>query len=124
VFDPVYDERTLMPTKADRFSSDLTGVAAQAQVLAHPARLKILQVLADHDRCICGDIVEALPLAQATVSRHLKALRQAGLVSVSQDGPRSCYCLRVEALESLASEFSSFFAAILPRESETDAAPC
>jgi ArsR family transcriptional regulator len=118
-----------MPSKADRFSTELTDVAAQAQVLAHPARLKILQVLADHGRCICGDIVEALPLAQATVSRHLKALRDAGLVSLTQDGPRSCYCLRVEALEQSASEFASFFGSILPESSDAEPsapepAPC
>jgi ArsR family transcriptional regulator len=105
-----------MPTKADRFSPDLVAVATRAQTLSHPARLKILRVLARHDRCICGDIVEALPLAQATVSRHLKALREAGLVSVEQDGPRSCYCLRTDALRRLSADLSGFLAPLLADE--------
>jgi ArsR family transcriptional regulator len=101
-----------MKTKADLFSADLGELAEAAKALSHPARLKILQVLADHDSCICGDIVDELPLAQATVSRHLKALREADLVTVTTDGPRSCYCLRADTIQSLASQFEHFFDSI------------
>jgi ArsR family transcriptional regulator len=68
------------------------AVAAIAKALAHPARVAILHTLADRP-CICGEIVDVLPLAQATVSQHLKVLRSVGLISGTIDGPRSCYRL-------------------------------
>ena len=102
-----------MQTKSDLFSSDLVYLAEAAKALSHPARLKILRVLADHDTCFCGDIVEKLPLAQATVSRHLKALKDAGLITLTTDGPRSCYCLDVAALEALDEQVDDFFDTVL-----------
>ncbi len=76
-------------------------LAAQAKALAHPARLTVLRTLAAQGTCFCGEIVDVLPLAQATVSQHLRALREAGLVRVTADGPRSCYCLDPEAVARL-----------------------
>ena len=108
-----------MQTKADLFSSDLADLAEAAKALSHPARLKILRVLADHDSCFCGDIVDQLPLAQATVSRHLKALKDAGLITLTTDGPRSCYCLDVEALEALHEQVDAFFATVLEPTAES-----
>jgi DNA-binding transcriptional ArsR family regulator len=70
-------------------------LAALAKGLAHPARVKILRMLEEkpsEDRCVCGDIVNALPLAQSSVSQHLKALKETGWVQGEVDGPRVCYC--------------------------------
>jgi ArsR family transcriptional regulator len=76
-------------------------LAEQLKALAHPARLRIVEVLATRGTCICGQIVEVMPLAQATVSQHLKVLKDAGLLQGTIDGPRSCYCLDADALASL-----------------------
>ncbi len=71
------------------------------RALGHPARLRILRLLAQRKACICGEIVEELPLAQATVSQHLKVLKQAGLITGQIEGPAVCYCLAPGALSSL-----------------------
>ena len=75
--------------------------ARLAGALAHPARVAIVRFLREQGTCICGEIVEVLPLAQSTVSQHLKTLKEAGLVQGETDGPRSCYCLNPMALERL-----------------------
>jgi ArsR family transcriptional regulator len=71
------------------------------KAIGHPARVQILRILARKDACICGDIVEELPLAQSTVSQHLKVLKDAGLVRGDVDGPRVCYCLEPRTLRRL-----------------------
>jgi ArsR family transcriptional regulator len=76
-------------------------LADQLKALAHPARLRIVEVLAARGTCICGQIVEVMPLAQATVSQHLKVLKDAGLLQGTIEGLRSCYCLDVDALARL-----------------------
>ena len=68
-------------------------LALICKAMGHPARIRILQYLKAADRCICGDIVNILPLAQSTVSQHLKILKQAGLVIGEIEGPSTCYCL-------------------------------
>ena len=80
-------------SKKDIFPADTILLADLMKALAHPARIAIVQELARRNQCICGELVEVLPLAQSTVSQHLKALQKAGLVSGTIDGPRSCYCL-------------------------------
>lgn len=75
-------------------------LTARLAALAHPARLRILEILAARGRCVCGAIVEVVPLAQSTVSQHLKVLKEAGLVRGTIDGRRSCYCLDPVALEA------------------------
>ena len=72
------------------------------RALGHPARLSIVRLLAQRKTCMCGEIVEELPLAQATVSQHLKVLKQAGLITGQIEGPAVCYCLAPSALSSLA----------------------
>jgi ArsR family transcriptional regulator len=79
-------------------------LAAACKALAHPARLAILETLALRGSCICGEIVQVLPLSQATVSQHLKVLKEAGLVRGATDGPRSCYCLDGTALRRLRAD--------------------
>lgn len=98
-----------MRTKADLFPEALASLAEQAKALSHPARLAIVEHLAGRDTCLCGDLVDVLPLAQATVSQHLKVLKDAGLVRGEVDGPRSCYCIDRDALASLHEALDAFF---------------
>ena len=72
--------------------------AGICKALGHPARVKIVSHLKTIDQCICGDIVQILPLAQSTVSQHLKILKAAGLIKGEVEGPRTCYCLDHEIL--------------------------
>jgi len=95
--------------KKEEFSSKEQSLAAFAKALAHPARIAILSVLAKKNQCICGEIVEVLPLAQSTVSQHLKELKNAGLIDGETDGPRSCYCINWKAFEKFNSEFNLMF---------------
>lgn len=67
-------------------------LAALARALGHPIRVRILRLLLEREECICGEICDELPVAQSTVSQHLKVLRQAGLIHGEVDGPRTCYC--------------------------------
>lgn len=76
-------------------------VARLCKALGHPARVAILRLLLRRESCVCGEIVEELPLAQATVSQHLKTLKEAGLIRGSVDGPRVCYCVEPAAIERL-----------------------
>ena len=72
---------------------DTDNFAAICKALAHPVRVQIINYLKRIDKCFCGDIVELLPLAQSTVSQHLKILKEAGLIKGEVDGPKTCYCL-------------------------------
>jgi ArsR family transcriptional regulator, arsenate/arsenite/antimonite-responsive transcriptional repressor len=87
-------------------------LADVAKALSHPARIAILRLLAQRGTCICGEIVDDLPLSQSTVSQHLKALKEAGLIRGTIDGPRSCYCLDVPAFEEAASMLADLTAGI------------
>lgn len=80
---------------------------AMLRALAHPARFRIVRLLAVRQACVCGDLVDELPLAQSTVSEHLKVLKDAGIVRGNIEGPNTCYCLEPEALEWLKAEFAS-----------------
>lgn len=76
-------------------------LAALAKALGHPARVQILRLLTRKSTCVCGEIVDELPLAQSTVSQHLKVLKEAGLIRGEVDGPRVCYCIEPRALRRL-----------------------
>lgn len=95
---PASDQADLRPVEGDEADEDL---AALCKALGHPARVKILRILIRRDACICGDIVDELPLAQSTVSQHLKVLKEAGLIRGDVDGPRVCYCIEPRALRRL-----------------------
>ncbi len=97
---PVRDEPDLRPVEGGEADDEL---AILAKAVGHPARVQILRLLARRDTCICGDIVDELPLAQSTVSQHLKVLKDAGLVRGEIDGPRVCYCLEPRTLRRLKS---------------------
>lgn len=95
--------------KKEAFGKKEQDLAEFAKALSHPARIAILKVLAQRNECICGDIVEELPLAQSTVSQHLKELKNAGLVQGTVDGPRSCYCINWKAFEKFNKEMNFLF---------------
>ncbi len=95
--------------KKEEFGKKEQYLAAFAKALAHPARIAILKVLAQKNECICGEIVEVLPLAQSTVSQHLKELSNAGLINGSIDGPRNCYCINWKEFETFKNEFNNLF---------------
>jgi ArsR family transcriptional regulator len=95
--------------KKDEFTQKEQDLALFAKALSHPARIAILKVLAQKNECICGDIVDVLPLAQSTVSQHLKELKNAGLIDGSVDGPRSCYCINWKAFEKINNELGFLY---------------
>jgi ArsR family transcriptional regulator len=88
----------LRPIEGDKADMEL---AAFAKAIGHPARVQILRILVRRTTCVCGDIVEEVPLAQSTVSQHLKVLKEAGLIRGEVDGPRMCYCIEPRALRRL-----------------------
>ena len=88
----------LRPVEGDAADEEL---ALLTKAIGHPARVQILRLLARREACICGDIVDELPLAQSTVSQHLKVLKEAGLIRGEIDGPRVCYCVEPRALRRL-----------------------
>ncbi len=93
------DERVdLRPVEGDDADEEL---ASLSKAIGHPARVKILRILVRRNSCICGDIVDELPLAQSTVSQHLKVLKDAGLIRGDVDGPRVCYCIEPRSLRRL-----------------------
>ncbi len=94
--------------KAD-FSLSDQEMANFAKALSHPARIAIIKILAEQSSCICGEIVEVLPLAQSTVSQHLKELQKAGLVKGTVDGKKSCYCIHWENMDAFKNQLSGLF---------------
>ncbi len=80
-------------TKSEEFSVRDNRISKYAKALSHPARIAILRILISRKDCVCGDIVDELPLSQSTVSQHLKELKLAGLIKGETEGPRVCYCI-------------------------------
>jgi len=98
-------------SKREEFTPEEMRLADVAKALSHPARIRILKILADKNVCICGELVDGLPLAQATVSQHLKELKRVGLIQGEIEGPKTCYCLSrdfiTRAHESLINLFNN-----------------
>ncbi len=88
-------------------------LADYCKALGHPARIAIIKHLMEEDRCICGRIVEVMPLAQSTVSQHLKILKDAGLVKGEVEGPKTCYCIDKEKLQSVIVELQTLNQALI-----------
>lgn len=93
--------------RTDFPNKDIT-LAEFAKALSHPARIAILQKLAEYKECVCGDLVLNLPLAQSTVSQHLKALREIGLIKGEVDGPRSKYCVDWKVFEKYQKQMGAW----------------
>lgn len=102
-------------TKKLEFEAMEQELALYAKALAHPARVAILKILAERNACICGDIVELLPLSQSTVSQHLKELKSSGLITGTIDGPRVCYCIDRDVWEKAKSVFDVLFIDVNPQ---------
>lgn len=88
-------------TPTEVVTPDDARLAKLCKALGHPVRIQILRILMARGVCVCGDLVEELPVAQSTVSQHLKVLKEAGLVQGEIDGPRRCYCIDPDALAEL-----------------------
>lgn len=97
-------------SKADAFSVEQQDLASLSKALAHPARIAIIQYLMNVDSCICGDIVNELPLAQPTVSQHLKELKLAGIVKGNIEGNSICYCIDTDKIKALLGFIQSLVA--------------
>jgi DNA-binding transcriptional ArsR family regulator len=99
-------------TKSIEFTVKDNRLAKYAKALAHPARIAILQLLTKKQTCICGDIVDEIPLSQSTVSQHLKELKEAGLIKGDIEGAKVCYCIDEKewkvAQQSLNNLFDSY----------------
>ena len=101
------------------FSDKDVKIAEWARVISHPARVAILKVLAEKKECICGDLVADLPLAQSSVSQHLKALKDAGLIKGQIEGPKSNYCIDWKNFEKFQVLFSDFSTQLLSKKTKT-----
>lgn len=92
-------------SKSDSFSPEHNEIANLFKALSHPARIAIVQYLLSVDSCICGDIVNELPLAQPTISQHLKELKNANIIKGTIEGTAICYCLNPETMEKIEQYF-------------------
>jgi len=96
----------MMKKKISTEDKSIKRAAEIAKALGHPARVTILKILAQRTTCFCGDITEILPMAQSTVSQHLKALKNAGLINGVVEGVRTCYCLNPDGIRELQTVLS------------------
>jgi DNA-binding transcriptional ArsR family regulator len=92
-------------TKTALFTSEENELAIVLKALGHPARIAIMNYLAKMNECICGDLVNELPLAQPTISQHLKELKNAGLIQGTLEGTSICYCINPDGFEKVKSFF-------------------
>ncbi|WP_207420392.1 ArsR/SmtB family transcription factor [Desertivirga brevis] len=97
-------------TKTEIFSEEQNKLAVMLKAIAHPARIAILQEIIKANACICGDLVNELGLAQATISQHLKELKNAGLIQGTIEGVSVCYCIHAENWRILERQIGGFFA--------------
>jgi len=102
-----YSDYIMGASKTSHFTDKQNTIAVLAKAFGHPARVAIIDYLLKVDTCICGDIVNELPLAQPTVSQHLKELKSAGLIKGDIEGNTICYCIDEKALDKLRSYFSN-----------------
>jgi predicted transcriptional regulator len=98
-------------TKTEIFSDKQNKLATMMKALAHPARIAIIQQLIKANACICGDLVDELGLAQATISQHLKELKNAGLIKGTIEGTSVCYCVDAKVWKQYRKEMENFFVA-------------
>jgi len=96
-------------TKTEIFTGEQNELAVMLKAIAHPARIAILQQIINANACICGDLVDELGLAQATISQHLKELKNAGLIKGTIEGVSVCYCIEPKAWEKLEKELNNLF---------------
>lgn len=95
--------------KTEEFTVKQNKIAKYAKALAHPARVAIIELLVKKQACICGDIVDELPLSQSTVSQHLKELKEAGLIKGDVEGVKVCYCIDEKEWEIAKNYMNTLF---------------
>jgi DNA-binding transcriptional ArsR family regulator len=100
-------------SKSEEFTKTENKISDWAKVLSHPARIKILKILAQKNVCMCGDIVDLMPLAQATVSQHLKELKRVGFIKGEIEGPKICYCIDYSILNEAQKKLNDLFNGII-----------
>ena len=105
-------------TKTEGFTAQQNSIAVMAKALGHPARVAIIEHLLKVNACICGDIVDVLPLAQATVSQHLKELKNAGLIKGNVEGTAICYCIDENGFEKIKSFFDHITVSLKNKRNE------
>ena len=98
--------------KTNHFTEEEIELSELAKALAHPARIRILNILFESNVCMTGDIVDLLPLSQSTVSQHLKELKRVGLIKGEIEGPKTCYCLHTKYLGSAKKILNNLFSKI------------
>ena len=103
-------------TKSEHFNDDQNVIATLLKALGHPARIAIIEYLLKVETCICGDIVNELPLAQPTVSQHLKELKNAGLIKGNIEGKSICYCIDESAIAYLQNYFDKTTTALVVKK--------
>ncbi len=103
-------------TKSEIFTDKQNKLALRMKALAHPARIAIIQQLIKANTCICGDLVEELGLAQATISQHLKELKNAGLIKGTIEGTSVCYCIDEKVWKQFRKEVDAFFVTYQPAD--------
>jgi DNA-binding transcriptional ArsR family regulator len=96
-------------SKKEEFKTEDVWLADIAKALSHPARIRILKILTEMNVCMCGDIVELLPLSQSTVSQHLKELKRVDLIQGDIDGLKVCYCVNNKTLQKAKKELDKLF---------------
>lgn len=96
-------------TKTEIFTKEQNRLAAMMKALGHPARIAIIQTLVKSQSCICGDLVEDLGLAQATISQHLKELKTIGIIKGTIEGTSVCYCIDEKVWKQYRTVLESFF---------------
>jgi DNA-binding transcriptional ArsR family regulator len=101
------NKRAMAHAKTEEFTEKQNKTATMLKAMGHPARVAIVEYLIKQDSCVCGDIVDHLPLAQATVSQHLKALKEAGVITGTVEGTSVCYCIDEKALQFLMGYFQT-----------------
>ncbi|HTA28532.1 MAG TPA: metalloregulator ArsR/SmtB family transcription factor [Bacteroidia bacterium] len=103
-------------SKTEDFTIKVNKISQYAKALAHPARVAILQLLLKKQACICGDIVDEIPLSQSTVSQHLKELKEARLIKGDIDGKKICYCINEAEWELAKGYMEGFFKPVVNKD--------
>ncbi len=116
-----YKKKCFNPNK--EFRGTTKELARYAKALGHPARIKILRFLSHSDFCYTGDFVDVLPMAQSTVSQHLKELKDAGLIIANEHPPRVSYCINRQVWERAKALFHDFFNALADEHSQQSKEP-
>jgi len=103
-------------TKSDLFTEKQNRLSVLSKALAHPGRIAIIEYLLKTNSCVNGDLVEEIGLAQATISQHLRELKQIGIIQGTIEGTSVCYCINPETWEAIQNEFNTFFNQFNPQK--------